>query len=338
MRTNLNEEIKRQLSLMIYKKGQVISEQDFWDQAKSYGSTAVDVAKSGYEKTKEVSKDIINKSVDVAKDVKYNYDPTTKSCDDSKYSNMSYSDAFESAKKAGCLNFKYKGEWKSTKVKDMTPDAEMKAYGFCSKGKKVVVDYFLMGQPVIANGAGHIQTWSYDEPEYQINAMPNNKSGDNTFSITKQALQSFSKQTGVDSSNVKLPLAGNVGNTTDQYTMYNQKVEELDGSKRESIVICLTDVQYSRYKEVTGKWPGKLKNGWSKMGKINNKYDVLFNNCSDETFKVISYAKDASVKPSEAGWSLESLKLPFAAFQQIKTMFKGDYTPFSSGIKFKKIT
>jgi hypothetical protein len=170
-----------------------------------------------------------------------------------------------------------------------------------------------MGQVEAGGGFGHIQAWSLDEPNYQINAMP--KKAD------------ISALVGSDILDI----------TDDRTVMYNQIVHELNKLNKESIVVRMNDEEYNHFKQVAGDWAGKYYNEVEKAyrGANNSKYNILFSNCSQHTIRAVisgdgfkeNFYKDGLLNVA-----------PVVAFDSIKQYYgDGRYVERESGVRFVPI-
>ncbi len=241
----------------------------------------------------------------ILKSFYYNVIKQGKSCDMS--SKGSKDEAFLAAKKEGCNYFSWNDNWYNAET-DMPISQEIKAYSDKSI-YPVVVDCFNMGQEAAGGGFGHLQSWSLDEPKYQINAMP-------------------------EKADIDKVLLGGIGDAPGggppeyQQTMYNQVCSELNNLKKESIVIKMTKEEYERYKKIVGDWAQKKVKDVSTavIGASKKSYNLLFSNCTDHTVRSAVLNPDAT-----------SLTLPILGYKLIKLYYSGRYEERKEGVRIMNI-
>lgn len=207
-------------------------------------------------------------------------------------------DCFYLAKKQGYVYFYWKGDFYNTET-NMPLKQETLAYANEEDFNIVGVDYFPMGNIKIAFGFGHLQTYSVDEPQYQINPWP---SGDDW-------LASLTDIEGEDDSTVVL----------------NKKFYEDYTNNKETIYIKMNDFEYENFKKVCGDWAGKKANEVSgdKQGESAEHYNFLFKNCSQHTVR--------AVIPNINIFNYLISTPPVFGIKMIKKYYNGRYTKRSSG-------
>jgi len=246
----------------------------------------------------------------VAKDFYYDVMVHAKTCRGND--NKTLDQNFYDMKSQKCGYFKWKGTWYNTET-DMPIEQELKAYKDKKYPHNVVVDYFPMGQVEAGGGFGHIQAWSLDEPNFQINAMPK-----------KADISAFVGSNSADF-------------TDDRTVMYNQIVHELNKLNKESIVVRMNDKEYSHFKEVAGDWAGKYHTKFETAykGANNSKYNILFSNCSQHTIRAV--IPDGGFKENFYRNPLLNVA-PVVAFDSIKQYYgDGRYVERESGVRFVPI-
>ena len=255
---------------------------DIVNTAKNVASTVSDTTKTVANKTSQV----VNKSSQLAKDLA------------------------DKAKSAGSKAVET-SKWVINKTSDKTKEGikyvekeASRLKGCTGTGSnEVVVDFFSMGQKEAGGGFGHIQAWSKNDDEYQINAMP--KKADVTSVLFKPG--------------------------SEEATMYNQVVHELDKLEKTSIILKMNSSEYDHFKKFCGDWAGKYINEVKNHGKSEKGYNLIFSNCTLHTLK--------AVIPSEAlavTYAVGSVSFPGMAFNFIKSHYVGCYTQVKGGYRKTK--
>jgi len=207
-------------------------------------------------------------------------------------------DCFYLAKKQGYVYFYWKGDFYNTET-NMPLKQETLAYANEKDFNIVGVDYFPMGNIKIAFGFGHLQAYSVDEPQYQINPWP---SGNDW-------LASLTDIEGEDDSTVIL-----------NHEFYKDYI-----NKKQTIYIKMNDVEYENFKKVCGDWAGKKASEVStaQRGQSAEHYNFLLKNCSQHTVR--------AVIPNINNFDYVISTPPVMGIRMIKKYYNGRYTERSSG-------
>ncbi len=228
-----------------------------------------------------------------------------------------YSDCFYQLKKQGYVYVYWKGQFYNLET-NMPLKQETLAYADEKDFNVVGVDYFPMLNFKIAAGFGHIQTYSVDEPQYQINPWPSGNESDLWYlhptgpilgGPTVELSRSLTDWEGQDESTTIL-----------NYEFYKDVI-----NKKQTIYIKMNDVEYENFKKVCGNWAGKKASEVSKakQGQSAEHYNFLLRNCSQHTVR--------AVIPNNDDFQYTLSTLPLMGYRMIKDYYNGRYTERSLG-------
>jgi len=215
----------------------------------------------------------------------------------------SIDEAFLTAKEQGLSEFKWNGQRYNTQLKMSLAD-ESKVKSYRPAGAKdmsyqpVVINYYGVGNKVVPGGPGHIEAFSLNDPDYQINANDANWSA-----------------------------FGESGN------FLNADIGQAKSADpTESIMVYLTPEEYKNFQKEVGSKKGTKYSELSGKERGNNPdyYNVLTQNCSDATCRAMGVADPGNIiaKTAEPTTGFGGFgTLPNAAFEAIRKQYSNRWVP-----------